>query len=202
MLPTRFGFPVREIELISTRVGVDHDPIVHQGIAANAICQDYLGRPFPNCYDEHRGSDFILEGGFETMDAGSAEVVAGFDGWVTEIVDSNYDRCHSDLGQITCDGYPIEPNYITIAHPDGVVSQYFHIMQDSAVVEVGQEVRCGETLALIGSSGVSSFPHLHFQVEIDGQWVDPYAGPLSQPDSLWESQGEEYELPEAGCTAR
>lgn len=202
LLPTRFGFPVGDRSMISTRVGVDHDPIKHEGVAANAICTDYLGRSFPNCYDEHHGTDFILEGAFKAMDAGSALVVAAYDGWVKEVVDGNYDRCRSHLGKITCDGNPIKPNYVVLVHADGLESHYLHLKKDSIVVEPGKEVRCGDPLGLIGSSGYSSFPHLHFQVELDGEWIDPYAGPFSQPQSLWEDQGAEFDLPEAGCTAR
>lgn len=35
-------------------------------------CQSYAGLAFPFCYAGHQGTDFILEGGFKTMDAGSA----------------------------------------------------------------------------------------------------------------------------------
>jgi murein DD-endopeptidase MepM/ murein hydrolase activator NlpD len=136
------------------------------------------------------------------MDAGSIWVVAGYSGWVTTVVDGNYDRCHTHLGTVTCDGHPIEPNYIVIEHPDGVRSEYFHLMKDSIVVEEGQEVQCGDLLGRVGSSGNSSMPHLHFQVEIEGEWIDPYAGPFSQAESLWELQGNDFSLPELGCTAR
>ena len=40
---------------------------------------DYLGRGFPHCYDNHTGSDFILQGGFSAMDDGTT-VVAAADG--------------------------------------------------------------------------------------------------------------------------
>jgi hypothetical protein len=202
LLPTRFGFPLLEQDMVSTRVGVDHDPVTHEGVAASALCKDYLGRNFPHCYDEHHGTDFILEGGFQTMDEGSIWVVAGYSGWVTTVVDGNYDRCHTDLGAITCDGHPVEPNYIVIEHPDGIRSEYIHLMKDSIVVEEGQEVQCGDLLGRVGSSGYSSMPHLHFEVELDGEWIDPYAGPFSQAESLWELQGNDFSLPEPGCTAR
>jgi murein DD-endopeptidase MepM/ murein hydrolase activator NlpD len=103
---------------------------------------------------------------------------------------------------VTCDGNPIEPNYIVIEHPDGIRSEYFHLKKDSVVVEEGQEVQCGDLLALVGSSGYSSMPHLHFEVEIEGEWIDPYAGPFSQAESLWELQGQDFSLPEPGCTSR
>ncbi len=198
----QFGFPVGQPELIDQFIGVDHDPEVQQGGASAAICTSYDGRVFPWCYDEHRGSDYILAGGFDTMDAGSATVVAAADGVVVDTHDGEYDRCHIDGTEVTCDGFPMVANQVTIDHGDGVVAKYWHLKRDSLLVQVGDVVACGDSLALIGSSGLSSFPHLHFQVEVDGGVVDPYAGEHSQPETWWEEQGEPEGLPGLGCTAR
>ena len=200
----RFGFPLPERDRFDNRVGVDHDPTVHDdSLAGRAQCWDYLGRPFPNCYDEHDGSDFLLAGGFDAMDAGSSPIVAAADGVVVETDDGNYDRCHADLdaGGTSCDGHPMAANYVIVEHEGGVRSMYWHMKQDSVAVAVGDEVGCGEVLGLVGSSGNSSTPHLHFQLEdADGVPFDPYAGPESQPESWWEEQGGPDELPGAGCT--
>ncbi|MEQ1568145.1 MAG: M23 family metallopeptidase [Myxococcota bacterium] len=197
-LGTRFGLPMDRTR-ISTRIGFDHDPVDGTGFAGDATCLDYAGRNFPHCYDEHDGTDLILVGGFDAMDAGSTPVRAAYDGWVIEVVDGNYDRCHIDGGSVSCDGYPIEPNYVEVEHPDGLVSRYFHLQQWSAVVEIGDQVPCGTPLGRVGSSGNSSMPHLHFEVQRDGVSVDPFAGPYSQPESLWEDQGMDAGLPEDGC---
>ncbi|MEQ1505599.1 MAG: M23 family metallopeptidase [Myxococcota bacterium] len=199
---SRFGFPVAERTRISTRIGVDHDRADHgaEGLAGTVDCTDYQGRPFPHCYDEHHGTDFILAGGFPSMDAGSPEVHAAFGGVVVEAIDGNYDRCHDSFDGVTCDGFPIEANAVVVEHPDGLRSMYWHLQNGSVAVAVGDEVACGDVLGRIGSSGNSSFPHLHFQVEGADGWIDPYAGPFSQPESLWADQGEDAALPEAGCT--
>jgi Peptidase family M23 len=87
-------------------------------------------------------------------------------------------------------GSDFAANTIRIRHAGGVVTSYLHIAMGSAVVRPGQTVRCGERIARIGSSGISSMPHLHFEVhDGGGQLVDPYAGPLSQPFSWWVDQG-------------
>src|SRR5688572_16798215 len=97
-VPVRFGFPVADPGAISDLIGVDHDPVDHEGgLAGDATCTDYLGRTFPHCYDQHDGSDFILDGGFAAMDAGSAVVVAAWGGVVVDAEDGHYDRCHADL---------------------------------------------------------------------------------------------------------
>lgn len=202
---SRFGFPIADRSAISSRIGVDHDPQDLGGLAGDASCRDYLDRPFPNCYDEHHGTDYILDGGFRAMDAGSVEVVAAFDGVVVEAVDGQYDRCHGEISGVSCDGHPLVANAVVIEHEDGLRSRYWHLKNGSVAVEVGQVVLCGDVLGRIGSSGISSMPHLHFGVERDGdpgRWIDPYAGPRSQAESFWEDQGLEAGLPEAGCTSR
>jgi murein DD-endopeptidase MepM/ murein hydrolase activator NlpD len=197
----RFALPTGQPELISGLIGVDHDPEVHDdSTLGGAVCSNYNGDPFPACYDEHEGSDFLLEGGFDTMDAGSADVLAAADGVVIAIEQDQYDRCHTEDGEVTCDGRPIRANYVNIEHVGGIVTRSVHLMKDSVVVAPGDEVVCGQLLGLMGSSGNSSLPHLHFEVNTaDGDVIDPYAGPLSQPESWWIAQEDAFGLPSTAC---
>lgn len=195
--PTRFGFPVAERDRISDLIGVDHDPQVQSSVAGRAICTDYIGRAFPHCYDEHDGSDYLLDGAFEAMDAGSATVIAAAPGVVVRAHDGEYDRCRATLGgDIDCDGREPKANAVTLEHADGTRSLYWHLMKDSVAVAVGDQVARGDVLGLIGSSGISSFPHLHFEVQdAEGRTIDPYAGPESQETSWWCVQGPVDVLP-------
>lgn len=199
-----YGFPLLERERFSERIGFDHDPDVQpDDLAGRVVCTDYLARAFPHCYDEHHGTDFMLTGGFDAMDAGSATVIAAADGEVIETDDGHYDRCRASLatGNVDCDGGPLLANYVILRHPDGRDTLYWHLMSGSVRVSVGDTVRCGDPLGTVGSSGNSSAPHLHFQVERDGAAEDPYAGPSSQPESSWTDQGPDAGLPGDGCTA-
>lgn len=63
-------------------------------------------------------------------------------------------------------------NYVTIAHGNGLVTKYFHL--SAAFVQPGDTVERGQNIAAVGSTGKSTGPHLHFQVEINGVPVCPY----------------------------
>ena len=179
---------------------VDQDPVDHP--EARATCTNFEGQHFPFCYDGHRGSDFMLGGGFSTMDNGSAEVVAAAGGLVEAAEDGHYDRCHGSAVtlDVTCDGHEMQANFVRLRHANGWVSLYYHLKSGSVAVRVGDAVSCGDRLGLVGSSGVSTLPHLHFQVEDpDGAVVDPFAGPASQPESLFTEQAADDGLPGADC---
>lgn len=56
-------------------------------------------------------------------------------------------------------------------HGNGVTTCYGHCA--AVLVEAGAEVRAGQPVALVGSTGRSTGPHLHFEVRVDGRAVDP-----------------------------
>jgi murein DD-endopeptidase MepM/ murein hydrolase activator NlpD len=60
---------------------------------------------------------------------------------------------------------------VEIDHGNGLATRYAHMSE--ALVEEGQEVAKGALLGRIGSSGRSTGPHLHYEVRIDGEPVDP-----------------------------
>lgn len=62
-------------------------------------------------------------------------------------------------------------NCVMISHGDGVVTLYGH--GNEILTEVGAEVKQGDTIMTVGSTGNSTGPHLHFEVRIDGECVDP-----------------------------
>lgn len=62
-------------------------------------------------------------------------------------------------------------NYIIIDHGNGVETAYGHCSK--LLAEKGENVRRGDKIALVGSTGNSTGPHLHFEIKINGEFVDP-----------------------------
>lgn len=62
-------------------------------------------------------------------------------------------------------------NMIILDHGQGVTSRYAH--NSKLLVKVGQQVKKGDKIALMGSTGQSTGPHLHYEIRIDGIAIDP-----------------------------
>jgi murein DD-endopeptidase MepM/ murein hydrolase activator NlpD len=81
-------------------------------------------------------------------------------------------KCDEDHhGRRTCDvdGYPGKGGcgwMVEIQHAGNIMTRYCHMVQ-RPMVKVGQEVTAGEQLGLVGTSGNSSGPHLHFEVHLN-----------------------------------
>ena len=195
-------------------VHVDHEPGTNPNDTLGYQCIDFDGgEDFPTCYDEHKGTDFMIAGfdiaealdnfpgAFATMDAGE-EVLAAADGEVLSVEDGHYDRCHLDImvQGVSCDGNPMVSNSVKLQHSDGYTTSYHHMRKNSIVVAVGQQVSCGDKLGLIGSSGYSTAPHIHFEVrDAMNQVLDPFAGVQSHPESYWVDQEFDQLLPAPLC---
>ena len=62
-------------------------------------------------------------------------------------------------------------NFVKVEHQPGFMSVYCHCSK--VLVSEGEYVKQGQQIALVGSTGVSTGPHLHFAISKDGEYVDP-----------------------------
>ncbi|MBN2442526.1 MAG: M23 family metallopeptidase, partial [Spirochaetales bacterium] len=116
---------------------------------------------------------------FEYQDIG-VPVVAVEEGIVKKIYDGQPDK------ELTLNG--LQGNYVLIDHGNGVESYYNHLKKNSIIVKEKQKVYPGEQIAELGSSGNSTWPHLHFEWRINGKSIDPFTGPDHPGKSYWREQ--------------
>jgi murein DD-endopeptidase MepM/ murein hydrolase activator NlpD len=116
---------------------------------SNGFISSYFGErsdPFDGREAFHKGVDFAAPAGSKVV-----AVAAGVVTWASE---------RSGFGKL-----------VEINHGDGYVTRYAH--NERMLVRVGQTIKRGEPLALMGSTGRSTGPHVHFEVLRNGRQVDP-----------------------------
>ncbi len=127
----------------------------------------------PLSYDGHKGVDIRLPG-IPEMLAGVA-VRAAAPGVVKAVRDGVADVSMRKIDPESIAGREAG-NAVVIDHGGGWESQYSHMRRGSIAVRKGARVETGARLGLIGLSGRTEFPHLHFAVRRNGRAIDPYSG--------------------------
>lgn len=136
----------------------------------------------------HAGTDFFLwPFGWTRMFDEAVEVVAAAPGTILYVEDGNFDG--------SCAWSDAPWNAVYVLHDDASVAWYGHLKTGSATHrKVGERVERGERLGLVGSSGSSTSPHLHFEVhDAAGAVVDPFAGACRAGESAWADQPPYYD---------
>lgn len=131
-------------------------PPTGKGILANPLPGYAMNSPFgmrvnpvTGRYALHAGQDFAAPTG--------TPVRNGADGTVTLTMPTS-----------ASGGYG---NYVCVDHGNGLASCYAHLSQ--ILVSVGQKVTRNQIVGLVGSTGYSTGPHLHYEVRVNGTPVDP-----------------------------
>jgi murein DD-endopeptidase MepM/ murein hydrolase activator NlpD len=129
-------------------------------------------------YDTHRGTDFRVRAPQDL--AAGVPVQAAADGTVVAARDGMQDVDVLELGRDKVAGRA-GGNLVVLRHDDGWITLYWHMRRGSIAVREGQRVSVGQQLGLVGLSGDTNFPHLHFEVRHerqDGpdQVIDPFSG--------------------------
>ncbi len=77
----------------------------------------------------------------------------------------------NDGAVVIAGSYPTRGGFVMLDHGGGVSSLYFH--QSKLLVKVGQQVKRGDVIGLVGSTGVSEGAHLHLEVRVRGEATQP-----------------------------
>jgi len=114
------------------------------------ISSSFGGRyhPILGVWKQHKGTDYAASAGTPVRAIGDGVVVRA--GWGS--------------------GYG---NVLEIRHRNGFVTRYGHLHGFASGIHVGTRVTIGQTVAYVGSTGLATGPHLHFEVLVDGVQRDP-----------------------------
>lgn len=133
----------------SEKVGVSSDQVPEEGFVNGFR----ISAPFAYNENEysvsryaHKGIDFVAPKGTPVLAAASGTVRL-----------SEYSPSY---------GY-----HVIIDHADGFSTLYAHM--ESLTAEAGQQVEAGDQIGTVGSTGMSTGPHLHLELRIDDEPVDP-----------------------------
>lgn len=159
----KLSFPVKCVVGQSCLVQklVDHDPTSER--------RDYRCGKLTT--DGHDGVDIRLRT-LDDMRIGFP-VVAAAGGTVLRTRDGELDISVRERNVLTAKQ---AGNGVVIDHGNGWQTQYSHLKQGSISVKPGQRIDAGDPLGLIGLSGNTEFPHLHFSVRHRDATIDPFTG--------------------------
>ncbi len=132
-------------------------------------------------------TEIVNVGTHEVTNLGTGSFALPFDGTVSSRFGSRWGRTHKGLDLAGKEGSPVEAadngtvitaemrsdygNLIILDHNNGMETYYAHLSYID--VEVGDIVEKGEVIGKVGNTGMSTGPHLHFEVRIDGVPQNP-----------------------------
>ncbi len=148
-LYTRVDKPVADISAAETKLNEYLDKIPTLWPVSTGSITDYFGYrkdPFTRRKKHHDGIDIGTDSGTKIRASASGTVIM-----------SEYT---SGYGRV-----------VKVRHPNGLVTVYGHCSK--LLVSVGDKVKKGDVIAKVGSSGRSTGPHLHFEIQLYGTPVDP-----------------------------
>ncbi|MEL6536968.1 MAG: peptidoglycan DD-metalloendopeptidase family protein [Bacteroidota bacterium] len=180
--PVRQGINYNEPAVMGISNYVDHNEDVQ-----NLLLDFSCGRrtyDLNNGYN-HSGTDiFTWPFSWEKMDRDQVEVVAAAEGVIIFREDNQKDR--------NCSFNSDPWNAVYVQHADGTIAWYGHLKRNSLTdKQVGDSLAVGEYIGVVGSSGSSTGPHLHFEVQaVSGDIIDPYVGSCNPTTdrSWWQDQ--------------
>jgi len=140
----------------------------------------------------HQGIDYFLwPFSWKMMQEEQVQIVAAAPGMIVARYDGNFDQ--------NCAFNPGSWNAVFVRHDDGSTAWYGHMKNGSVTAKgLGDFVETGEYLGLVGSSGNSTGPHLHFELyDADGALMDPNSGACNEwNDESWWADQKPYIDPE------
>ena len=139
------------------QMGMKHNPTRH---GMDFIVADPDGKTYKN--DGKLLEDYFVFG---------RPVLAPAAGVVADCIDGRPDNKIGEFGidydelMRTKNGRLLGGNYVVLDHGNGEVSFFAHMQKGSVKVQKGDRIKAGQVLGLVGNSGDSFWPHLHYQLQ-------------------------------------
>lgn len=121
--------------------------------------------PVQKRWKAHRGVDYAAPTGTPVVAAGDGRVIK-----------AGYDRFNG--------------HHVFIKHPGGYVTKYIHFSKRKA--NKGQQVKQGQVIGLVGSTGLASGPHLHYEFLVNGVHRNPRTVDLPKAEPIDQSKKAEF----------
>ena len=132
-------------------------PLAYRRISSRFTNSRY--HPILRTWRSHRGVDYAADAGTEIMATSDGVVIhRGFD---------------SSYG-----------NSIQVRHPNGFVTRYAHMRAFRSGIVVGSRVRQSDVIGYVGSTGLATGPHLHYEMLRGGRHIDPLSVDLPAGDPV------------------
>lgn len=182
--PVLFSWPLQSSEEFTDCSYYGITGHVDQDIQSGSVADYHCGML---TYDGHQGTDIATwPFPFYKMENDQVQVIAAADGILIDKGDGQYDR--------NCEWNGMSANYAIVQHEDGSRALYWHMKSGSVTSKViGEHISTGEYLGIVGSSGISTGPHLHFELQSadsNPTYLDPYSGDCNilNANSWWADQ--------------
>lgn len=186
--PVRKAANVTDFDVYGISNYVDHNPAFPNQITDfNCGTRSY---DLASGYN-HQGIDiFSWPFGWHKVDTNGVEIVSAAPGTIINKFNGNFDRnCSLSGGNW---------NAVYVRHADNSIAWYGHMKNNSLTAKnVGDTVAQGEYLGIVGSSGNSTGPHLHFELyNAANQLQDPYQGTCNLMNNFtWWANQRPYNFP-------
>jgi murein DD-endopeptidase MepM/ murein hydrolase activator NlpD len=132
-------------------------PLAYRRISSRFTNSRY--HPILQTWRSHRGVDYAADAGTEIMVTSDGVVIhRGFD---------------NSYG-----------NSIQVRHPNGWITRYAHMRAFRSGIVVGSRVKQGDVIGYVGSTGLATGPHLHYEMLRGGRHIDPLSVDLPAGDPV------------------
>ncbi|MEH6631936.1 MAG: M23 family metallopeptidase [Halopseudomonas aestusnigri] len=144
-------------------------------------------------YERHKGTDFRVSD-YSLYHKG-VYVIAAEDGVIIRARDGYIDGEYIKKGEEATKSIE-EGNVVVLQHSDNWETLYAHLRKGSIAVKVGDKVKAGDILGVVGLSGKTEFTHLHFEVKKKNVRFDPFTGTeaigcrIPQSNSFWNEKAQ------------